>query len=272
MGLEIYQFSTYKDYLSFKLGPDGMGRGAKTQLADFLPCQSGFISQVLNGDAQFSLEHAIRIAKFLSLPPKEEEYFMLLVHFEKAGSPELQDYYKTLIGKRRKDKETIRGRINAEDGPSLEDQAKYYSNWVYAAVHMASLIPEINTIHDIANRLRVEIAVVNEAVDFLEKAQILKKVDGRLRSGKVRIHLDKASYLINKHHANWRVEALKAIDQNKQHNKQRNLHYSSVFAMSRDDFEKIRTMVLDHISSTEEVLRPSPEEDLFVMNIDFFRL
>ena len=50
------------------------------------------------------------------------------------------------------------------------------------------------------------------------------------------------------------------------------MHYSSVVALSRKDAEKIKEVMLKSLEDIEVILRPSPEEEIYSVSMDFFTL
>jgi hypothetical protein len=61
--------------------------------------------------------------------------------------------------------------------------------------------------------LGIEVRRVNEILEFLIKAQILEQNrKGELKIGKSQIHLGADSSLIVRHHLNWRLQSMLAIE------------------------------------------------------------
>ena len=50
------------------------------------------------------------------------------------------------------------------------------------------------------------------------------------------------------------------------------LHFSSVYSLSREDAGKIRALLLNAIERAEPILRASPEEEVFGIGVDLFRI
>jgi hypothetical protein len=149
-----------------------------------------------------------------------------------------------------------------------KDVLIYYSQWFYAAIHVLVSIPEINTIELIVDKLNLKKDLVVKALDFLESRNLVKNDSGNYSIGKSRIHLDKKSPMLPRHHTNWRIEAIKNIE----NFSSENLHYSSVITVSRSDFKKIREILLKTVSEVEEVFVPSVEEEICSFNLDFFKV
>lgn len=51
-----------------------------------------------------------------------------------------------------------------------------------------------------------------------------------------------------------------------------NLHFSSVYTMSEKDFIKIKEKLLENFQEVWNIVRPSNEEKLCTLNLDFFEL
>jgi hypothetical protein len=51
-----------------------------------------------------------------------------------------------------------------------------------------------------------------------------------------------------------------------------NLHYSLVMCLSETDAKRVRDLLLETIQKSERILVPSPEEAVFIMGLDYFRL
>jgi hypothetical protein len=62
---------------------------------------------------------------------------------------------------------------------------------------------------------------------------------------------------IGKHHANWRFQALKSIDEEPRMD---DLHYTSGISVSATDAPKVREILVRAIEEVKQVVRPSPAE------------
>lgn len=264
----VYDYRDYKCYLSDTLATSGMRRGMRSKLATFLGCQTAFVSQVLTGNAEFSLEHAIRINDFLQHTLDEAHFFMLLVHFGRAGSKLLAEYYRKQIDQVLDKRQRVRESIKVNKTLSLEDQITYYSSWHYAAIHVLAMIPEFRTKTSIADYLQIPLRRITECVEFLSRAGILAEERGKLRVESTRIHLRPDSPMIAKHHINWRMHAIRSLDGSNHDD----LHYSSVISLSKEDAEQIRKILLNALAQSEALLKDSKDEMAFCYSFDFFRL
>ena len=263
----IFSFNDYKTYLS-SVEQQGEIKGFRSRLAEATDCQNAFVSQVLNGDVNFSLEQGLKIAAFLGLRTDEHQYFLWMIEYRRAGTADLKKYFQQLMAALREKNLEIKDRVAIPQVLSAEAQATYYSSWIYSAIHVLAMIPSFNTSAKIASALGLSTAAAETAVDFLVNNGLLNRTAGHLSSGKIQIHLGRDSANINKHHGNWRIEALKSLD----HSQKGDLHYSGVSSLSRADVEKIREMFVDLIENYVRVVEKSPEETLYAFNLDFFQM
>ncbi|WP_408098897.1 TIGR02147 family protein [Peredibacter sp. HCB2-198] len=264
--MEIFSFDDYKDYIKSVLA--SKGHGSRLLFAEALNCQSAYITRVLNHDAHLSLEQAVDASAFFELTQDEEDFFLLLVQFAKAGTKRLKDMSRKKIKEIREKRALLSNRINIKDELDEVMQAKYYSKWYYAAIHILITIPEYRDKKSISSYLGLPMSVVNEATDFLIETGLIAASKEGFNSGKGRIFLKGDSPFITQHHENWRMRAIENINLSGKNN----IHFSSVYSLSKKDFEQIKEKLLTHLQEVREIVRPSKEEELCVLTLDFFSL
>lgn len=243
-------------------------RGRRTQWAQTLRCQTSFVSQVLTERAHLSLEHAVKTAQFLNHNSIERDYFMLLVQKGRSGSVELSGYFDSQMRKILKDREQIKSRIQVQQTLSEADQMKYYSTWHYSAAHVLSALPGLNTLEAMSRRLMLAPKKTKQILEFLEERKFVQKDKGEYKIGSARIHLENGSPMLPRHHANWRMKAIDAIDSENE----KDLHYSAVLGISKKDQEKFKEKLLKLLEEFEPMIRDSKEEVPVIMNLDLFEL
>lgn len=267
--LDIFAFDHYREYLIAALPVRGNSRGMRARLAIALGCQNGFISQVLSGMADFSLEHACKISQFLKLSEAETEFFLLLVHHARSGSVELQKYYERQLNKIRSARRKIKNRVNVKGQPnSIAEQMEYYSQWYFSAIHMCTIISSLQTHHEIAQYLNLAPETVSKTLETLARLGYVRVEGAKYIGRPERIHLPDTSLLISIHHNNWRMQAIDSL----QRNREQDLHFSSVMCISKSASEKIRKILLDSIQSAEPIIKDAKEENVFALNIDLFEI
>ncbi len=266
--LKIFAYKDYKAYLQAALPRAGTERGLRARLAKKLACQPAYISQVLNGHGNFSMEHAYSICDFLRLDSTETRYFLLLVQLERAGSETYQRHLRSELTAILNARETIKERIKVPQALNDEARATYYSNWTFAAVHIMCSVPELQTPEAIAARLRLPFNTVRSCLDFLISTGLIVLNRGCYQISSRRIHLGADSPLLAKHHSNWRLRAMQALEGQGESI----LHYSSVISLAEKDVSAIKDILLRALELQEAVLEASKEEAAYCLSLDFFRI
>ncbi|HLD98888.1 MAG TPA: TIGR02147 family protein [Bdellovibrionota bacterium] len=269
MGVSVFDFDNYREYMNKKIRQlPSQGHGARSRLAEKLRCHPGYVTQVMNGIAEFSLEQAALINDFLEHTEDEGEFFILLVQMTRAGNEHLRKYCRRRMQQIQKQRTVLKDRLNYQRTLSLEEQMKYYSAWYYAAIHMAPGISGISTPEKIARYLGLSLSTVISALDFLVSIGLLTVDGGNYSVGTGQLHLGNDSNLITKHHTNWRIESIKALDKESSDD----LHYSSIVTLSHSDIPRVRETLLRAIDQVRAIVRPSQNEQMICYNLDLFKL
>ena len=265
--MTVFDFTDYKEFLSHSFPISGPKRGVRTRLATYLNCNQGFVSSVISGGSDFSLEHVIQISEFLELSPDEEKYFLTLVQWARAGSERLKRYFEEsrqeLLAKHQK----ISSRVaNVEQPLTALDQMEYYSHWAYAVVHMAVFIPQLQDEEELRTAMRVPKKKLREVITFLVRTGLIQSADGKLLPGVVRMHLPDHSPHILRHHMNWRMRGIRSLDDASP----QDLHYSAVMTLSESTMIKIRELMMKSILNVDEALKEGERTMVYSLLIDLF--
>jgi uncharacterized protein (TIGR02147 family) len=262
----IYEYKTYRDYVAQRLESDTKRSGAKSAAARAINCNPAYVSRVLAGQADLSLEQAERLSAFWGQTADETDYFLLLVQYERAGTVHLRNYFsksiKDLLSKRL----NLKSRLAKNENLSAKNEAKYYSSWIYGAIHVLVSIPKLNTVERLSSHLAWPTSNVAEAVEFLIAIGLLNRDGQTLSIGKSHIHLGSDSKHIHKHHFNWRMRTLNALESACPDD----LHYSAIAALSTKDAEKIKEILIQNLKTNLSMIQQSQEEKAFVYCFDFY--
>lgn len=273
--ISIYDYKDYKAFVIdwINLTPS-KGRGQRMRLAEAIGCQTPFITHVLSGDYHFSLEQAEACARWMALNEVDTEFFVLLVMQQRSGTKQAAQVFERQLARRRQEENLLKKRLKIKEGLSPEDQIQYYSNWYYAAIHMALLNPRLQTVEALQEYFQLSRIKVLSVIDFLNEKKLIEVVsEGKEQRKKTlvktsRIHLEKSSPLMAQHHVNWR---LKAIDEIKEKN-MNCLHYSSVISLSEADFDWIKSKLSLLLEEVADRVKNSPDEKIAALNFDWFEL
>jgi len=270
MNKSIFDFKDYKAFLNeWLLSQPNSGRGIRGKLGEAVGCQLSFVSQVLQGEAHFNLEHGERISQFLQHSEEETNFLLLLIQYARAGTENLRKHLKRQIEKVLEHRLTLKNRMSHEgEELSLEDRMRYYSSWHYGAIRVACSVPALRTKEALRKKLSLPIKQLNEALEFLlEKGILVLEGDQYIRTRRF-MHLGNDSALITKHHTNWRIKAMQHFDREGEND----VHYSAVVSLSKEDLKKLKTMCVDYISGLEKTIKASKEETLASVCLDFYEI
>jgi uncharacterized protein (TIGR02147 family) len=266
---KIYAFENYKTYLAhMEQNRSQFIRGFRSRVSEAIGCNNAFISQVLNGNAHFSLEQAIKIAAYLNLGEAEERYFLLLIEHARSGTPALRNHFEKLLDELKDKHLNIKNRVKHQTILSIEDQTTYYSQWYYSAVHMMVTVPEFRKVPEIAKALKLNKTLVDKVVLFLLSCGLLTEKNQEFLPGPSYLHLEHNSPNISKHHTNWRMVAINSL----QNDDKGDVHYSTVSSLSKKDVERIRQKFVNEIQEYVQGVSQSKEETIYCFNLDFFKL
>lgn len=262
---EVFEFGDYRKYLIERLG----GRGSRAALCKAMRCQTAYLSHVLHERAHLSLEQAQVVNRYLAHDEEQGHYFMLLVQSTRAGTQELQKYFERQRQELLRERQALRNRLENKIELSEEQRARYYRDWYCGAVHILLMIPGLRTARALSERLSLPLAVVQDTLDFLLRAGLAREQAGEYRVSDVWMHLEHDSPWIDRHHMNMRYHAMKSLERGR---KSEDLHFSTIYTLSQQDYAVVRERFIKFLEGVDELARPSPEEDAFVMNIDWYRL
>jgi len=269
MEISIFDFTDYRIYLE-KLSktPHRGGYGFRTKIARAIRCQNAYVSRIFQGTSNLSLEQADDLSDFLGHSEEEREYFLLLVLKSRAGSKKLGGFYEKQIRRILDGRLQLRIRVKEMLPLSKEQQAIYYSNWLYAALHIMISIPGSHDRESLSRRLNLSPIKIAEALKFLVHSGILEQTHQGLRPGKRRIHLSGTSPYVGQHHTNWRLKAIRSLETDSTSD----LHYTSIASLSREDFLKCKAQILTLIESYNATIAPSKDEIPAAFTIDWFQI
>lgn len=267
--LSVYEYSDYKKYVLdwIERAPNG-GRGQRKALAEAIGCQTPFITHVLSSTYHFSPEQAEACARWMGLNDKDIEFFIFLVLRQRAATKTLERVFTKQISRRKEQRAVLKKRVGIRETLTLEDQVTYYSDWTYAAFHMAVLNPELRTLESLQSWFRLPRNRVVRTVDFLISRGLVAQNGNSFKALTPVLYLDPASPLITAHHSHWRTRALEAIKANPS----AGMHYSGVISLSTQDYEDVREKLAQLLEQVANKVRDSKDEKLACLNFDWFEL
>lgn len=265
---ELVLFDNTVDLLRALVGPDKRRTGLRKQLSTAMGCQATYLSQVLKGKANLSLEQALNLAKHLGWSESITDFFLLLVQKSRAGTRGLENHFHEKIQVFRAQRTKIENRVANNRSLSGDQKNQYYSSWLYSAIHIALSIPQLQSEEAILSHFCAPAGEIRKILNFLETTNLLKREGSKISIGPTHIHLGKDSDLLNKHLTHWRIRAINSIDTQLKEE----VHYSVVMSLSKADVLKCQEIMIQAIEKCNSIVSKSPEETLYCQNIDFFKV
>lgn len=266
--MSVFEFKHYRDYLLSCLGQQGTRTGRRQQAALAMGCHNTYLSQVMAGKIDLSLEHAESLNDFLEHSNEEAEFFILQVLLARAGSKKLQKRFEEKIKQLLSKRLVISERMGKLEQVSENDRERFYSHWIYSALHVLVSIPKFQTIEALSKALGYQEPSIRAELDFLRQIGIIKYEKSKYQIGPNSIHIAADSPFVTKHHLNWRYHTI----QNLFNSVSEDLHFSSVVSLDINAVSQVRTILLKALEKNRSVIVDAKAETAYVMNFDFYKL
>ena len=266
--LNLFEFSDYRAFIKDWIERAKVAKSSNlTRLAETIRVHPTFLSHVLSGAKDLSLEQATALAQVFSLTKLEREFFFILIQSEKAGTTDLKEYWRERKTEILSEKDKLSRRFEKSKSLSETDRALFYSSWVFVAAFAATAIQNGQTLEQISDRLGLDRERTNSILSFLVQTGICKEKSGLYSIGEAHLHISNDSPFVIKHHTNWRLQAMQKMDRREA----KELFFSSPMSISISDFEVIREKLNQAVQNVVDVAFKSPAEELVCLNVDFFK-
>ena len=265
--MNVFSYKNYLEILQESLKSNQETRGFHGQLAKAADMHPSYLSRILHGSIHLTPDQAAGLCEFWKLNHDESQYFLTLVNWERAGSPLLKKRLAAELKNIKAQHEDLGAQLPAEKIDNLKENL-YYSAWYFSAVHVLLTIPEFQTEVAIAGKLNLPMLQVRKILESLEQWQLVQKVKNKWEPTKNNVHLANHSWMSGFHHTNWRTKMCDKI----QFQNPEDLHYTGVHSLSRNDFKKIKDLLTDALVNVDKTVRPSKEEELCCLVIDWAQI
>lgn len=266
--VNIFEFKSYREWLSALVYKPQSPRGMQTRLSEAAECQKSYFSLVLQEKVHLSADQLLKITLFLRLKDTEVDFALELLNLEKSSSKELTLRTQHKLKEIRQRHEFITTQANAEILKESDSELIYHSSWYYSAIHLLVSIPKYQSIELISEYLKIDKNYVKMVLKNLKQMGFIDEYKGFYQITKKNVHLPRHSPLFNMTHANWRLKAM----EDAQKLKSESLHYTSLHTISYEDFLKFKEMFLDFIERSRHLVAPSKDETLICIAMDLFEI
>lgn len=268
--VNIFEYTDYKGYLRAIIKNNDL-RGYTSRLAEAAGCQKSYFSNVLNTKANLLPDHIFGISDFLKLTEEEREYLILILDYQRANTPAYKKYVHKKIQTRQIAWQDLNNRLQKKSLMTAHDDShhqNYYSNYLYAALHIAVSIPSLQDTKSLSKFLALPENILQNYLHELEKMALVEKKGSKWLWKSGDLHLAKDSPWIHSHHCNWRLQSIADLSLHRPES----LHFSGVQSLSRKDLEHIRFQMTRWIQYFRDTSNPSEPEELVCFNLDLFNL
>ena len=262
----IFEFQDCRDYLKTTISENG--RGYQNAICVASRVQVSYFSKFLAGKADLSLEQAFRVTRALGLDSNETEVFLQLIELSRSQNDDYRRFCQQKISKLKPTHSSLRKQVSEIQAAPENVHLTYYSHWAFAAVHIATGLSKVTT-KFLSERLKIPTTRLSAVLNRLEKMGFIEtQKDGTYRRLQSMIHVADDTWALALHHKNWRQMATEAFEEGHPEN----LNYTTVFTCSKTDFQKIKREFLNSINTQRKFVKNSPDEELYSLCLDLFRV
>lgn len=259
----VYEFSDYRVALKSWISSSS-AKGYQARLAKEAGVSSSLLSLILKGEKNLSLEQAVGICEYFGFDSDQTQYFFLLVEIGRAGSEKLRKILSQRVNQFRN---SLARRVG--DAEEVADQIKsiYYSHWAYTGIRNFIATDGSTSAEKMATKMKLPVSTVMRVLNFLRTHNLIVEERNKLKVSQKRIHVDRSSIFVQRHHANWRLKAINELS----HDNSDNVFFTSPMSLSAEAAEEIKRRIPQVIEEIMAISGPSESEKVYCLNLDWFQ-
>lgn len=265
--VSVFDFSDYRDFLSSWIDSHGTQKhGLKSKLAKQIGISSTLMSLILKGNKSLMPEQALPLCEQIGLNDLESDFFLLLVDYDRAGTQHLKNRIKKNLNKILHQAKQVSSRLKKDTELTEEKKAIFYSSWIFSAIRNLTAIDGYQTPQALSARLNLPITLVTESLDFLCENGLCVKKDSGYSFGPAVTFVPRDSHFVNQHHRNWREKSQQAMNLRSTND----LFITTPMTLSFSDVNKVQSVLLTAYENIMKIVKPSPSEQSYCLNVDWF--
>lgn len=266
--LNLFQYSSYLDWMQALVEKNRDHRGYHKAMSEAAGCQPSFLSQVFRSKTHLTPDQAAGLCDFWLFTSDETEYFISLVHFERSGSKKYRQILKQKLKALRQANSEVSKRVPHRGTLELELQAKYYADWPWAIIHIMTSVPKYQDPTTIAAILGIDLEYVLRILKELRSMNLVVQTGQKWTIGSNLLHLDRASPFNMINQKNFRQFSQNSLSRDKPDD----LHFCAVYGLSEKAYKTIRETLLNSITSVNQAVLESKEEQAACLTLDLVSL
>lgn len=265
--MNLFDVTDYRKYLIFWLDSQKRtGSSTAASLAESIRVHPTFVSQVLKGKKDFSIEQWMQVYQLMNLTEIEKEFLHFLLLKNRAGTMESKQFYQNKIDEILKRRLVLQERMGEHKVLSDLDRAVFYSSWLYSAVRLFTACDDGKTTVQVSEKFEISKDKAQSILDFLVLTGLCRFQKDKYLMGEQHIHVSSGTSFVVRHHTNWRLKSIENLEKTTAEE----MNFTAPMSISKRDFGVIREKIVKLIQESVEVAKASAAEDLAVMTIDFF--
>lgn len=261
---KIFNYDDYRSYLVDKIEEFPIkGRGVKKKISDYLSFRPTYLSKILTGKQNLSLEHVVKLNKFFEHSDLESRYFLYLVLLERSNDDSLKDYIKSLARDTRKD--FTNNKLTSIYDTHFDSNSSYYKSWYYSAIFILLGESSYQTVNQIQQKLQIPIEKIRKALEDMENDEIITK-SGSSYTRKKSVFASHS--LPSTFHSGIKNSDFKVITQNNI------LNTSMILSVKKDDLQKVEGILVNALQKCRDVIDSTSNKsgELRVLNLECFSI
>ncbi len=266
--MNIFQKSFYTDILKEHIREQSHTRGYQSRLAEAAGVHTSYISRVLKEQVHLTPDQAALLCAFWKYNSDETDYFLTLVHHARASSKELKTVLKRQVMELKKKHDDMTHRYVDAQIIQNSNQELYYSAWYYSAIHFLVMIPNYQTVEAVARRLQLPEPHVISTLNTLKTLGLVTQDGKKWKTNASNIHMSNSSLWASVYHSSYRQRTAFKIHERTESD----MHYTGLHPMSEKDFLEVKALLQDTMEKVRSVALPSPEEELYCISLDWFKM
>lgn len=265
----VFTYTSFSDFLVHEIEKNtDLKRGEKKLIAEALNIHPTLLSQILSGVRVFTEEQVFMLCEYFGFSELETDYVFIL---HQIANTQNKKYKERLHRKRDGLKNRslqLSERVEKDKVLTNEEKSIFYSSWQYSAIRIFSSLEGGKTRDEIAERFNFDKKQVGEILEFLVGAGLCRLEKGRYLHQVSRTHLEKSSPHYKQHHSNWRIKSIQRLD----NALDEDLTFTAPLSMGKKDFEKLREEMVQMIKRISAVVAETDPEEIYCLNLDFFKI
>jgi transcriptional regulator with XRE-family HTH domain len=270
----VFRAPDYRAFVAHCMS-QGSGRtkahGMVQKVAEALGCHPTFVSQLMRGKSQMSVEQALLFSSYFKLTNDETHFFVLLLEKDRAGSVEAKKYFQTQMEKVLRSREAMVERIPELQNAPIAENSPFLRDWLPQAVHQVLQLPLTPNLDIVSHVLGMPKILVHKALLLLEDMGLVKRVgtsNGLLWTVlETSLHLGNKSAAGLKIHANWRAKLAQEMQSGIR--RDGSLHYTAICNLSERDAAEFQSELQAFLDTWRQRLANSVHQKTCLVCLDF---